>query len=393
LDITQRELQKQIEEKRRKLNSLRQGEPVTTKKAVIVLHGDKAIQGKLRLIYVMNNASWQPLYDIRRAPDSSEAQLAYYANVAQNTGEYWNNVRLTLSTARPNRGAGLPEAPLWVVSLGQEAFAEPMTASPSAPMARGYSLKSDNISNQLKDQRWAGNNGTIVQNADGDVTREVTAKLKDTLLAEITSLGSTAVFKVPAAANIPSDGQPRRSTIALQTLKGSAEFVANPKLINSAFLKARMKNNSPLTLLPGEASLFVGDDFVGKSGLPLVMPGAGFDLFLGADDGLKLSRKETKKRDDISGVLHKTRKQLREYTVVVTNNRATPSKLVLKENLPVSQQSGLTVQPDWQGVVPTKFNPDNGVAEWSLELKPQESRTVRYAFEVETEPGVNVAGL
>lgn len=70
---------------------------------------------KLNSSYMVNNASWHPMYDFRVSPDTKHLQISYYGMVRQSTGEDWNDVKLTLSTARPMIGQSLPElAPLYL---------------------------------------------------------------------------------------------------------------------------------------------------------------------------------------------------------------------------------------------------------------------------------------
>ncbi len=79
---------------------------------------------ELEVIYTVYGAQWEPLYDARvqlLVPDSPDGllegklQLSYLAKITQNTGEDWNDVALTLSTAQPNLGTLPPKLePLYV---------------------------------------------------------------------------------------------------------------------------------------------------------------------------------------------------------------------------------------------------------------------------------------
>ncbi|HEY1054048.1 MAG TPA: mucoidy inhibitor MuiA family protein, partial [Emticicia sp.] len=63
----------------------------------------------INLSYVANAAGWSPIYDIRAKDTRSDIALAYRANVFQNTGIDWKNVKLTLSTSNPSEGGTKPE--------------------------------------------------------------------------------------------------------------------------------------------------------------------------------------------------------------------------------------------------------------------------------------------
>ena len=77
------------------------------------LSAPAAAKGTFRLKYRIANAGWQPIYDARlTSPDrtaSARIELVRRAAVVQSTAESWDNVALTLSTARPVGATAAPE--------------------------------------------------------------------------------------------------------------------------------------------------------------------------------------------------------------------------------------------------------------------------------------------
>ena len=57
-----------------------------------------------------------------------------------------------------------------------------------------------------------------------------------------------------------------------------------------------MINDSPYTLLPGASNLFAGDEFIGATQLEMTAPQGEIELYLGADDRVKVER-ELKRRE------------------------------------------------------------------------------------------------
>ncbi|MDF8365449.1 mucoidy inhibitor MuiA family protein, partial [Achromobacter anxifer] len=76
----------------------------------VTLRVNLARAGKLDLnvSYAVAGARWTPAYDARLRPADRSVDLGYFGVIRQNTGEDWNNVKLTLSTARPSLGGGAP---------------------------------------------------------------------------------------------------------------------------------------------------------------------------------------------------------------------------------------------------------------------------------------------
>lgn len=112
-----------------------------TRTVTVKIIADAPVQtGTLELNYMMKDARWWPSYDLRVDPASKTATLVSYGVVSQRTGEDWSNVPVSLSTARPNVSADLPEFKKIVVT---ERYAPPITAkykSSSMPTLAGAPL-------------------------------------------------------------------------------------------------------------------------------------------------------------------------------------------------------------------------------------------------------------
>ncbi|KAK2465785.1 hypothetical protein APHAL10511_002329 [Amanita phalloides] len=68
------------------------------------IFADNESEIELVLIYAVNNANWNAVYDIRVDTQTKEnpVTLIYKAAITQNTGEDWQDVTLTLETATPS---------------------------------------------------------------------------------------------------------------------------------------------------------------------------------------------------------------------------------------------------------------------------------------------------
>ncbi|KAG6846856.1 hypothetical protein H0H93_011403, partial [Arthromyces matolae] len=73
----------------------------------------------IALIYAVASATWKATYDIRVDMQTKEKKLVnliYKAGISQNTGESWDNVNLSLETATPTFGLGIPTLSTWTLS-------------------------------------------------------------------------------------------------------------------------------------------------------------------------------------------------------------------------------------------------------------------------------------
>src|SRR5947208_4296475 len=114
--------------------------------AVITIELAQAGEFSLELSYLVMGASWRPQYDVRvqktAEQKEGEVELTYVGVVQQSTGERWENVGLSLSTARPSLAAVLPELEPWYLNIYTPP-PPPMPmlaqASPAATVISAYS--------------------------------------------------------------------------------------------------------------------------------------------------------------------------------------------------------------------------------------------------------------
>ncbi|KAF8602832.1 hypothetical protein BDV93DRAFT_523690 [Ceratobasidium sp. AG-I] len=112
-----RKIEKRIEQVNKEDDTEDEDEDLSSKrktKAGIVISAKEAGSVKLILTYVVSGARWSPAYELHASTDSTTQTVAntvtlhYRASVVQTTGENWDDVNLTLSTAPILVGNTLP---------------------------------------------------------------------------------------------------------------------------------------------------------------------------------------------------------------------------------------------------------------------------------------------
>jgi hypothetical protein len=113
----QRELNQAIEERKamaeavRIASSAKQARENELRKAVVIqllAQSDTQQDFEIILEYQVSGARWTPSYTIHLDRDLKQASLGLRALIAQQTGEDWHGVQITLSTAEPQRWNELP---------------------------------------------------------------------------------------------------------------------------------------------------------------------------------------------------------------------------------------------------------------------------------------------
>lgn len=362
------------------------GEPTVQREVLVSVHSGDAASARLSISYVVPGASWVPVYDARARVEASRVDLGYYALVRQQTGESWKDVKLSLSTARPNIGARMEELQPWWLNV--------------AVVCGATVASCDEVGAMLRDQKKAELCKSVVmrQNSMGYFAE---GKEKDKgdredipqASAELDSHGVSAVFHVKLPATIPSDGEPHRSMITIQQFKGKLDYVTTPKLLQAAFLKAHLANSTEFPIIGGQVNLFLEDDFIGKSWVNYISPTAEFDFYLGVDDGVKVTRKPLVERTETAGLIRKDIVTIRKYEILVENFKKTAQNVTVYEQIPVSQNEQITISGVQYSEKPKSIEKETGKVAWEVALKPGEKKKITLEFSVARPEGVAVAGI
>ena len=192
-----------------------------------------------------------------------------------------------------------------------------------------------------------GLNGAPASGFEGDT---------DTLLPEMPSLdilesswsesGMTASYDVPGLRTIRPSFTLRRHRIASINLKDiHLSHLIVPKLRATAFLKARIRNDSGVTLLRGPVGVTLDGSFLGNTSLPRSSAGETFNLNVGVDPAVTVNYGKPTVRKSESGILNKEKTNVYLRTCYITNTKAArPIEGLYLDQVPVSNDERLKVE-------------------------------------------------
>lgn len=157
--------------------------------------------------------------------------------------------------------------------------------------------------------------------------------------------GLTATYDVPGHRSIPPSNLTRRHRIASITLKDiQLSYVLVPKLRAAAFLKARLRNSSTITLLRGPAGLTLDGSFLGNTTLSRCSAGEAFSLNLGTDPAINVVYTKPVVRRSQTGVFAKEGSSVFTRSVLITNTKSKdPLEGTVLDQIPVSDDEKLRV--------------------------------------------------
>ncbi|KAF4966861.1 hypothetical protein FZEAL_10600 [Fusarium zealandicum] len=114
----------------------------------------------------------------------------------------------------------------------------------------------------------------------------------------------------------------------------------------AAYLKAKLRNNSKLTLLRGPASLTLDGSFMGQAKIPRCSSGGLLNLGLGVDSAIKVMYPKPDVHRSTTGMFSKENSSVYVRTITVQNMRVSAAKaanLLVLDQIPVSEDDRLRV--------------------------------------------------
>lgn len=432
--------QEQIDFVKRQLGEKAGGSVRTERDAVIVI--DKKVGGgTVKLNYLVSNASWRPLYKFRAGTkDKDPVGLEYLAAIEQQTGEDWSNVALTLSTAQPLLNASPPDLRVLEVSVGGQGIAANMPGPgvpgglPSQPGVAGgrgpggaggfggggmpnptaYAKDLDKLA---KDQRrMAQDNYTqnklaeagkqtndaaaLEQFRDLVLDREEIAK-QDPAVQGAAGEGPSVTYRLKGPMSVPSRNDEQVLEITRFDLTARYYYKAVPVLTPNVYRIADLTNTSDSVLLPGEATMYLGADFVGQTKLPLVAIGKPFTVGFGVDPQLQVSRVLLDKTRITQGG---NQVLTFKYRIAVTSYKKDPVAVQVWDRMPHAE-AAMTIVVTLNNPKPElstdrlylRDEKPKGLLRWDVTSQPdqngEKALPIEYEFKMELDKNVNIGGF
>ncbi|MCM8824115.1 MAG: mucoidy inhibitor MuiA family protein [Candidatus Omnitrophica bacterium] len=361
-DIKIRDLSNKIDTLTRELSQISTPQSKLKRSIVVELDVLKGEDFELDVSYLVKGASWQPIYDARANFEKSQVELVSYGLVRQRTGEDWDDVELSLSTAKPSIGGRMPDVSSWFIR-------------PSQPKPQ-YKERRELKSNFLQG---------ITFERDKD---HMEGESVDWDYAETKEKGIAVVYKLPRRVTVKSDGSEHKLAISSQILTVNFEYSTYPKVTPFAYLSSRLKNSKNLQLLSGRVNIFLEGDFVGTSSLDNIGAEEEFDLYLGVDENVKVRRELLERKVDdilIAGIPSPNRRVTFKYKIAIENYKGRKIKVNFFEAMPVSEDERIKVKIEKVSLQPKEkdWKDRKGIWRWEVELEPKQKQEIFYNFTIE----------
>jgi uncharacterized protein (TIGR02231 family) len=373
-------LMEKMEFARRKLAELAWDPHRTERDAVLVVDKANAAAGKVRLSYLVDEASWRPQYKVRAGKDAkAPVRLEYLAAVTQHTGEDWGNVQLTLSTAESTLNSAPPDLQVLQVTVVPAAKAPPPGRAAEAELEEqvcNLRAKARQDFNQRKLATGVGLfNTAAALDQSWELLNPEAAIKRGCALAN--SEGPSVTYALNSRLTIPSRTEEQNLEVTRIDMTPDYYYKAVPILTSHVYRLANLTNKSNFVILPGEATLYVGNDFVGQMNLPLVAVGEPFAVGFGVDPQLQVQRQMAWQKRSIEGG-----SQVVDYRYVVRVSSYKPEAVRMQvwDRLPHAEAETVNVTL-------VKTSPELCATDEAYARDQRPNNLLRW--DVEVEPGMN----
>ena len=186
-------------------------------------------------------------------------------------------------------------------------------------------------------------------------------------------------FEIRQPLTLLSNGKVTVTEVGRYQLPAAYQYVGIPRADKEAFLVADATGWQTYNLLEGEANVYFDNSFVGKTILDPNAPSDTLHFSLGRDNGIRIQRikvadKSTRK------LLASSQEQDMTWRITVKNTRNENINMTLKDQVPVSQNSGITVTTD--ELSGGSLDKETGIVTWLLSLMPNEQKELIVHYRV-----------
>lgn len=323
---------------------------------VVRVNSVQAVKTNFDIHYFTDNVSWTAFYEVRVDNLNEPVNLVYKANLSQNTGIDWKQVKLAFSSGNPKRNNNAPELNPWFIG-----FQEPM----------GYS-------NALRNKTA----GVQMESLEEVVVNQDMAVVEENQL--------TTSFVVNMPYDIYSNQKPQAVQLKQYQLPANYSYFAAPRLDEAAFLIAKVSDWSKYNLLPGNANLIIDNNFAGNSYINPITTDETLRLSLGRDERI-VTKRERIDEEGSTSFFGTSQKRVYTYEISVRNSRKETVAIDLKEQFPLATEKDIEIK--LLETSNAKVDDKKGELTWSLNIKAGETKKLRFSYSVKLPKDKLISGM
>ncbi len=342
----------------------------------IIVHiiSDAATQANITLNYPITNAGWTPSYDLRALSSEQNIKLTYKAQIHQNSGNDWSNVKLVLSTANPNRSYTIPQLSPWL--LGYNAY---------------YNKKRITDDIKLTKEKYAMPTAAASTYDGASLTYNSIADAEAEQTYNYTSVSENVIeteYDIKLNYTIESDGKEHYLAILQKDLKSLYRYKAIPKISSSVYLTALLPDWEDAITIGGSASIYYDGSFIGTTALNPAGVEDTLQLSLGIDKNVAIKRQKITDKC-YRKLLGEDLVHQQSYDIIVKNMRASKLEIDIEDQLPITQDK--TISIDKKELSGAKYDELTGLVKWRIGVSAKDTKKINLTYQIKAPKSTPVA--
>ena len=333
------------------------------------IYSEKNIpMSKLSYTYNVGGVYWQPFYDVKFTKPSDPASFVLKAQLTQQTGEDWNDVKLIFSTEQPNSGRILGNL-------------YPYYLQPQQQHARTYRKQANNVESIA-----AKVSGVSEDAAEYAVPMANATKYSEMTVSQLTMLGKE--YEVGMKHTIISDGKEKIIALETKSTKADYKHYTIPKIEKAAYISALMPQWEDLELMDASGKIYLENNYINDTYISSSNTEDTLNLSIGQDKRVAVDRKIAKTKPEKTGLLSNTIETIVTITLSIKNNNQTPIDINVVDQIPLSNQENIKITAG--DLSKAQYDEKTGKLTWDFSLKALEQKTITFNYTVRQPKGVNI---
>ncbi|MCB1179594.1 MAG: mucoidy inhibitor MuiA family protein, partial [Leptospiraceae bacterium] len=302
-----------------------------------------------------------PAYNII-GKEQDKADVEYLADIHQETGEDWDNVKVSLSTSEPKKSSTRPKV------RAIEVFSE---GGKTKKTFFSYESKSEestvNTSSSTEVEKEGDLEGSIQEGAGG------------------------FIFRSSERANIKSKKESSRITISKFATELKTGLMTVPFKQRLIYTGGDLYNKISFPLLAGKAAIYKNSGYIGKILLPYTPSGSKVKISMGIENDIRVFYR--KENSNFTDGFVKSKKVFDKTNIITIESFSKKSEeITIYDRIPVSEISDVDVELDKENTTQGfKWKGENeGILFWKIKIAPNEKKEIKLRFKIKAPEG---AGL
>lgn len=321
----------------------------------ITMKADAPVTGNLDISYLVSSAGWIPMYDLRSEINNGKINLSYKAQVYQNTGVDWEDVKLTISTNNPYQNKTKPELHPWYIDYyvsNNVNYQKQKTGVKKMAEAYGYNMAEVNA------PAMAG--GVRQEDMDNAIYADQFTEVIDHVIS--------AEFRIDLPYSIRSNNEQHMVLVKNVDLSATYKYFTVPKYDKGVYLVAQLSKLDELQLVPARANIFFDGAYLGETYLDPTTMDDTLNLSLGKDPNIVVKH-TLLKQDSKEKVIGTKKERTNAYAITIKNLKSTNIDIVVQDQLPITQNADIEIIAE--ELSKGNFDERTGAVQWEFTLKPK----------------------